>query len=104
MKVLKNVSENPITLSSLTSPSIGLETLTLGAGEEYDISDREQDFSDNADVLTNVRNGNLQVGNGGVFYSDEKEGGAHFLWGWDQSGDPPQIGDCNSPNACGGYL
>ena len=74
MKVLKNVSENPITLSSLTSPSIGLETLTLGAGEEYDISDREQDFSDNADVLTNVRNGNLQVGNGGVFYSDEKEG------------------------------
>ena len=74
MKKLKNVTGSPVTLSNLTSPSVGIETLTLGAGEQYDISNRELDFANNSDVLTNVRNGNLQVGNGGVFYSDANQG------------------------------
>jgi hypothetical protein len=74
MKLIKNVSVSSVTLSNLTSPRMGLETLTLGPDEEYDISNREQDFVENEDVLVNVRNGNLQVGNGGVYYTDAYEG------------------------------
>ena len=73
MKLIKNVTAGDLTISDLI-----FGQLQLSPNEEFDVDGRENEFIASSSCISYIRDGSLQVGDGGKYYTDPIEGEVYF--------------------------